>query len=65
MASDVQYAGRNSKKHNLGIFQYFYVQFFTMRLYFCQERERVQLVKMAVQSKIAVQSKMADQNQSF
>jgi hypothetical protein len=39
MASDVQYAGRNSKKSNLGILQYFYVLSSTMRLYFCQQHE--------------------------
>jgi hypothetical protein len=39
MASDVQYAGQNSKEYYLGIFKYFYVLLSTMPLYFCQQHK--------------------------
>jgi hypothetical protein len=52
MVSDVQDGGRNLKKHDFGIFQYFCVLFFTMRLYFVSNMNQEHF--------LSNESKMAD-----
>jgi hypothetical protein len=39
MASDVQDGGRKSREHNFEFWQYFFIKFFAISLYFDQQRD--------------------------